>query len=50
MHLKIILRQVININEKLIVIINEVIAVNLDLNNYKEKKVFFYILLIDITI
>ena len=46
MHLKIILRQVININKKLIIIINEVIIVNLDLNDYKEEKVFLYISLI----
>ena len=45
-RLKIILRQVININKKLTAIINEVIAVNLDLNSYKEEKVFLYMSLI----
>jgi hypothetical protein len=34
------------INRKLIAIIDEVIAVNLDLNSYREEKVFLYILLI----
>ena len=45
-RLKIILRQVTDINKKLTAIINEVIAVNLDLNSYKKEKVFLYISLI----
>ena len=45
-RLKIILRQVISIDGKLTVIIDEVIAVNLDLNSYREEKVFLYMSLI----
>ena len=45
-RLKIILRQVTGIDKKLTAIIDEVIAVNLDLNNYREEKVFLYISLI----
>jgi hypothetical protein len=45
-RLKIILHQVININKKLTAIIDEVIAVNLDLNSHKEEKVFLYMSLI----
>jgi hypothetical protein len=35
-----------SIDEKLTAIINEVIAVNLDLNSHREEKVFLYISLI----
>ena len=35
-----------SIDEKLTAVIDEVIAVNLDLNSYKEEKVFLYISLI----
>ena len=45
-RLKIILRQVININKKLTAVINEVIAVNLDLNSHRKEKVFLYMSLI----
>ena len=41
-RLKITLHQVINIDGKLTAIINEVIAVNLDLNSHREEKVFLY--------
>jgi hypothetical protein len=43
MRLKIILRQVTGIDRKLTAIINKVIAINLDLDSYREEKVFLYI-------
>ena len=45
-RLKIILRQVTGIDKKLTAIIDEVIAVNLDLNSYRKEKVFLYMSLI----
>ena len=45
-RLKIILRQVTGIDRKLTAIINEVIAVNLDLNSHRKEKVFLYMSLI----
>jgi hypothetical protein len=42
-RLKITLRQVTGIDGKLTAITDEVIAVNLDLNNYREEKVFLYV-------
>ena len=45
-RLKIILRQVTGVDKKLTAIIDEVIAVNLDLDSYKEEKVFLYMSLI----
>ena len=45
-RLKIILRQVISIDRKLTAVTDEVIAVNLDLNGYREEKVFLYVSLI----
>jgi hypothetical protein len=45
-RLKIILRQVTGVDRKLIAIINEVVAINLNLNNYREEKVFLYVSLI----
>jgi len=45
-RLKITLRQVISIDKKLTAIIDEVIAVNLDLNSHREEKVFLYMSLI----
>ena len=46
MRLKITPRQVIGINRKLTAIINKVIAINLNLNSYREEKVFLYMSLI----
>ena len=45
-RLKIILRQVTGIDGKLTAVINEVIAVNLNLDGYREEKVFLYMSLI----
>ena len=45
-RLKIISRQVISVDKKLTAVINEVIAVNLDLDSYREEKVFLYMSLI----
>jgi hypothetical protein len=42
MRLKITLHQVIDIDKKLIAIIDEVITVNLNLDSYREEKVFLY--------
>jgi hypothetical protein len=46
MRLKIIPRQVTGIDRKLTAIIDEVIAINLDLDSHREEKVFLYISLI----
>jgi hypothetical protein len=46
MRLKITLRQVTGVDRKLTAIIDEVVAINLDLDNYREEKVFLYISLI----
>jgi hypothetical protein len=45
-RLKITPRQVINVDRKLTAVINEVIAVNLDLDSHKKEKVFLYMSLI----
>jgi len=45
-RLKIILRQVTGIDRKLTAVTDEVIAVNLDLDDYREEKVFLYMSLI----
>jgi hypothetical protein len=43
MRLKIILRQVIGIDGKLMAIMDKVVAINLDLDGYREEKVFLYV-------
>jgi hypothetical protein len=45
-RLKITLRQVTSVDGKLTAVTDEVIAVNLDLDGYREEKVFLYMSLI----